>query len=81
MRFRAERQCRVGVGQWCAGTLLQDAPTSSGFLYDGFHYPGFPQIDFQCFYEVRDDLGQGTGAGTKNRAATPKDRMNQNENL
>ena len=39
------------------------------------------QIEFQCLYEVRDDLGQGTGGGTKNRAATPKDRMNQNENL
>ena len=30
------------------------------------------KVKFQCFFEVRDDLGQGTGGGTKNRAATPK---------
>ena len=35
---------------------------------------------FHCFYEVRDDRGQGSGDGTKNRAATPRDEINQNEN-
>ena len=80
MRFCVERQSRVGVGQWCVCTSLQDAPSSSGFLYHGFRYPGFPKIDFQCFYNVRNDSGQGTGGGTKNRAAAPRDEINQNEN-
>ena len=81
MRFRVERQSREGVGQWCASTLLQDAPASSGVLYDGFSYPRLSQTEFQYFDEVRDDLGQGTDGGTKNPAAAPKAEMNQNENL
>ena len=39
------------------------------------------KCEFRSLYEVRDDLGQGTVGGTKNRALTPKDVMNQNENL
>ena len=61
MRFRVERQSREGVGQWCASTLLQDVPASSGVLYDGFSYLGLSQTEFQYFDKVRDDLGQGTG--------------------
>ena len=81
MRFRAERQSREGVGQWWASTLLQDALASSGMLYDEFSYPGLSQAEFQYFDEVRDDLGLGTGGGTKHGAAAPKAEMNQNENL
>ena len=80
MRFRVERQSREGVGQWCASTLPQDVRASSGVLHDGFSYPGLSQTEFQYFDKVRDDLGQGTGGGTKNRAAAPKDEINQNEN-
>ena len=81
MRFCVARQSREGVGQWCVSILLQDAPASSGLLFDGFSYPEFSQTEFQYLYEVRDDLGQGTGGGTKNRTAAPKAEMNQNENL
>ena len=81
MRFRVERQSREGVGQWCASTLLQDALASSGMFYDVFGYTGLSQTEFQYFDKVRDDLGQGTGGGTKNLAAAPKAEMNQNENL
>ena len=76
MRSSVERQSRVGIGQWCTRPLLQAAPTVplAEAVLD-------KKNEFQCFFEVRDDLGQGTASGTKNRAATPKDVMNQNENL
>ena len=76
MRSSVERQSRVGIGQGCTCPLLQAAPTvplAAAVLKKN--------NEFQCFFEVRDDLGQGTAGGTKNRAATPKDVMNQNENL
>ena len=78
MRFHVQRQSREGLG---ASTLLQDAPASSGVFYDGFSYLRLSQTEFQYFDEVRDDLGQGTGGGTKNRAVAPKAEMNKNENL
>ena len=76
MRSSVERQSRVGMGQGCTCPLLQAAPTVplAAAVLKKKH-------EFQCFFEVRDDLGQGTAGGTKNRAATPKDVMKQNENL
>ena len=76
MRSSVERQSRVGIGQGCTCPLLQAAPTvplAAAVLNKN--------NEFQCFFEVGDDLGQGTAGGTKNRAATPKDVMHQNENL
>ena len=76
MRSSVERQSRVGIGQGCTCSLLQAAPTvplAAAVLNKN--------NEFQCLFEIRDDLGQGTAGGTKNRAATPKDVMNQNENL
>ena len=76
MRSSVERQSRVGMGQGCTCPLLQAAPTvplAAALLSKN--------NEFQCFFEIRDDLGQGTASGTKNWAATPKDVMKQNENL
>ena len=76
MRSLVERQSTVGMSQGCTCPLLQAAPTvplAAAVLNKN--------NEFQCFFEIRDDLGQGTAGGTKNRAATPKDVMNQNENL
>ena len=76
MRSSVERQSRVGIGQGCTCPLLQAAPTvplAAAVLNKN--------NEFQCLFEIRDDLGQGTAGGTKNRAATPKDVMKQNENL
>ena len=76
MRSFVERQSRVGISQGCTCPLLQAAPTvplAAALLSKN--------NEFQCLFEIRDDLGQGTAGGTKHRAATPKDVMNQNENL
>ena len=76
MRSSVERQSRVGIGQGCTCPLLQAVPTvplAAAVLNKN--------NEFQCFFEVRDDLGQGTAGGTKNRAAAPKDVMKQNESL
>ena len=76
MRSSVERQSRVGMGQGCTCPLLQAAPTvplAAAVLNKN--------NEFQYFFEIKGHLGQGTAGGTKNRAATPKDVMNQNENL
>ena len=76
MRSSVERQSRVEIGQGCTCPLLQAAPTvplAAAVLNKN--------NEFQCFFDVRGDLGQGTAGGTKNRAAAPKAEMNQNENL
>ena len=71
MRSSVERQSRVGIGQGCTCPLLQAAPTvplAAAALNKN--------QEFQCFFEVRDDLGQGTPSSTRSRAANPKDVMN-----
>ena len=57
MRFSVERQSRIGIGQGCTSRLLQPAPTvplAAAALNKN--------NEFQCFFDVRDDLGQGTTA-------------------
>ena len=76
MRSSVERQSRVGIGQVCTCPLLQAAlavPLAAAVLNKN--------NEFQWLFEMRDDLGQGTASGSQNQAATPKDVMNQNENL
>ena len=56
MRSSVERQSRVGIGQGGTCPLLQAAPTvplAAAVLNK--------KNEFQCFFEVGDDLGQGTG--------------------
>ena len=70
------RQSRVGIAQGCTCPLLQAAPTvtlAAAVLNKN--------NEFQYIFKIRNDLGQGTAGGTKNRAATPRNVMNQNENL
>ena len=57
MRSSVERQSRLGMGQGCTCPLLQVAPTvplAASVLNKN--------NEFQCFFEVRHDLGQGRTA-------------------
>ena len=69
----AAKEGRVEVGPWPVG------PWPARLLAAGCADPN--KIKFECCSEVRDDPGEGTGGGTKNRAEAPEDEMNQNENL